>query len=63
MIFYAKECTSGYDSYTLSETESKHCVRVLRNKIGDEIEIINGLGEQFICKIIDDHHKSVKCKL
>ena len=52
MIFYAKECTSGHDSYTLSEAESKHCVRVLRNKIGDKIEIINGLGEQFICKII-----------
>ena len=63
MIFYAKECTSGHDSYTLSETESKHCVRVLRDKIGDEIEIINGLGEQFICKIIDDHHKRCEVQI
>ena len=61
MIFYAPDCTSKHDTFTLSEVESKHCIKVLRNKIGSEIELINGIGGQYSCKIIDDHHK--KCEL
>jgi len=61
MIFYAKDCSSKNNRYTLSEEESKHCIKVLRNKIGSEIELINGMGGQYSCRIIDDHHK--KCEL
>jgi len=61
MIFYAKDCTSKNTRYTLSEEESKHCIKVLRNKIGSKIELINGKGGQYSCRIIDDHHK--KCVL
>ena len=61
MIFYAKDCTSKNTRYTLSEQESKHCIKVLRNKIGSEIELINGMGGQYSCRIIDDHYK--KCVL
>lgn len=63
MIFYAPECTLDHNTYTLSEVESKHCIKVLRNKIGSEIEIINGHGGQFLCKIIDDHHKKCEVKI
>ena len=45
----------------LPEDESKHCVRVLRKKVGDEIILIDGKGNKAICKIIDDNQK--KCKL
>ncbi len=45
----------------LPEDESKHCVRVLRKKIGNEIYLIDGKGHQAISKIIDDNPK--KCKL
>lgn len=45
----------------LPEDESKHCVRVLRKKIGDEIILIDGKGNKAICKITDDNPK--KCKL
>ncbi len=45
----------------LPEDESKHCVRVLRKKIGDEIILIDGKGNKATCKIIDDNPK--KCKL
>lgn len=45
----------------LPEDESKHCVRVLRKKIGDEIYLIDGKGHQAISKITDDNPK--KCKL
>ena len=63
MIFYAPECTLDHNTYTLSEVESKHCIKVLRNKIGSEIEIINGHGGQFLCEIIDDHHKKCEVKI
>lgn len=45
----------------LPEDESKHCVRVLRKKIGDEIILIDGKGNKATCKITDDNQK--KCKL
>jgi len=45
----------------LPEDESKHCVRVLRKKVGDEIVLIDGIGNKAICKITDDNQK--KCKL
>tara|TARA_B100001287_G_scaffold85134_1_gene71130 strand:+ start:257 stop:940 length:684 start_codon:yes stop_codon:yes gene_type:complete len=61
MIFYASECNTETSFYTLSESESKHCIKVLRNTIGNTIEIINGKGLQLHCKIIDDHHK--RCKV
>lgn len=38
---------------TLTEEESKHAVRVLRMKIGDQAEIVNGHGDLFVGEIID----------
>ena len=61
MIFYASECNFRTNTYTLSESESKHCIKVLRNTIGNTIEIINGKGVQLTCRIIDDHYK--RCKV
>ncbi len=59
MIFYSKECTSDASVLTLPESESRHCIKVLRKTIGDEIQIINGKGGHYTAKIIEDHHK--KC--
>mgnify|MGYP001468584251 FL=1 len=61
MIFYAPDCKMQYSDYTLSELESKHCIKVLRKVNGDKIELVNGIGGQFECVIIDDHYK--KCKV
>ena len=63
MIFYAPDCSMKNDSYTLSEEESKHCIKVLRNKVGSEIEIINGTGGQFLCKVINDHYKRCEVQI
>lgn len=41
----------------LSEEESKHCVRVLRLKEGDEIEVVDGSGHLYRCKIALAHPK------
>ena len=63
MIFYAPDCKMQYSDYTLSELESKHCIKVLRKVNGDEIELVNGIGGQFECVIIDDHYKKCKVKI
>ncbi|MFR9649900.1 MAG: 16S rRNA (uracil(1498)-N(3))-methyltransferase, partial [Rikenellaceae bacterium] len=50
-LFYAPNITPPY--HTLSEEESKHCVRVLRLGLGDTIHITDGGGNLFCCSIIE----------
>ncbi len=57
MTFYDPEAGKGKS--ILPEEESIHCVRVLRQKSGDEIEVFNGLGTIFQAVIEDAHPK--KC--
>lgn len=54
-LFYAPDFSS--QSYTLSEEESKHCIRVLRLKEGDSLHITDGRGDLFCCRIVDAHPK------
>ena len=50
-LFYAPDITPPL--YTLSEEESKHCVRVLRLGRGDTLHITDGRGNLFCCQITD----------
>ncbi len=52
-LFYAPDLTPP--DYTLSEEESKHCVRVLRLTAGDAIHITDGRGNLHHCRIVDDN--------
>ena len=52
--FYGPEIC---DTLTLPEVESGHCVRVLRLKEGDEIEVVDGNGNCHLCRISLAHHK------
>ncbi len=45
------------DTLILPEIESQHAVRVLRLKEGDEIEIVDGKGALFLCRITLAHSK------
>ena len=54
-LFYAPEIT--LPEYTLSEEESKHCVRVLRMRVGDELHITDGKGNMYRCKVLNDNAK------
>ena len=54
-LFYAPEIT--LPRYTLSEEESKHCVRVLRMEVGDELHITDGKGNMHRCKVVDNNVK------
>lgn len=60
-LFYTPDINS--DLYTLSEEESKHAVRVLRLKLGDKIELIDGHGGFYDAEIIDDNQKRCSVKI
>ena len=51
-LFYAPEITEG--SCTLSPEESKHIVRVLRKKAGDELLLTDGRGTLHTVRILAD---------
>ncbi len=54
-LFYAPNITPPH--YTLSEEESKHCIRVLRMSQGDTLHITDGRGNLFCCRITDANPK------
>lgn len=54
-LFYIPEITGNL--ITLPEDESKHCIRVLRMKLGDNVDIVDGKGNLFSCSIVDTNPK------
>lgn len=57
-LFFAPNIES---QLVLDENDSKHCVRVLRKRTGDTIQVLDGVGGLFECRITDDNPK--KCKV
>lgn len=55
--FYCPDLNPDVKSSTLPESDSQHCVRVLRMTAGDEIEAVDGRGIAYTCRIIDPHPK------
>ncbi len=53
-LFYAPDITPPL--YTLSEEESKHCIKVLRLRLGDTLHITDGRGAMHLCRIVEAHH-------
>ncbi len=53
-LFY---CPDIATSLTLSEEESRHCVKVLRLAEGDEIDVVDGCGTWHHARITMAHHK------
>ena len=60
-IFYTPDISGN--SYTLNETESKHCIRVLRLEQGDEIILVDGRGGFFTAEIVDPSPKRCGVKV
>ena len=54
-LFYAPEIS--LPRYPLPEEESKHCVRVLRMTVGDELHLTDGKGNMYRCKVVSDNVK------
>ena len=51
------------NQYTLNETESKHCVRVLRLNEGDKIQLVDGKGSFFEAVIRHAHPKACQVEI
>lgn len=58
-LFYIPEISGA--EVVLNETESKHAVRVLRLKEGDQLQLVDGKGGFYKAEIAEAHAK--KCKL
>lgn len=56
-LFYQPDALTGANH--LNAEESRHCVRVLRKKIGDTIHITDGAGTVFLAGIL--HASPAKC--
>ena len=60
-IFYTPDIEA--DFYQLSESESKHCIRVLRLQLGDTIYLVDGRGSLYTSVIVHDHPKHCKVEI
>lgn len=60
-IFYEPDILTN--GGILNEEESKHCIRVLRHKNGDQIHVIDGKGTRAICTIINASPKACEIKI
>ena len=50
-------CPDIAETLTLGEDDSKHCVKVLRMSEGDTIEVVDGNGNLYTCRISMAHPK------
>jgi len=60
-LFYTPDINS--DEYILSKDESRHCIQVLRKKIGDIIYLVDGKGGFYKATLIGDNPKSCHLKI
>jgi 16S rRNA (uracil1498-N3)-methyltransferase len=56
-LFYSKDISDG--GRVLDPDESAHCVRVLRHRRGDQINVVDGHGMLYRCTIVDDDPRGV----
>ena len=52
--FYAPDIA---ETLTLPESDSRHAVKVLRMTEGEELQVIDGRGNVYTCRLVDAHPK------
>ena len=55
-LFYTPDISEK--TYAFSKEESKHCIKVLRKKTGDDIYLVDGKGTLYHTVLIDDNPKA-----
>lgn len=60
IIFYAPDIEQ---TLTLPESDSQHCVRVLRMHEGDELRVIDGRGTMYHCRLSVAHAKRARVEI
>lgn len=56
-LFYAPDALTNNE---LDQTNSQHCVKVLRKKIGNVVDLVDGKGNFFEVELVNEHPK--KCE-
>lgn len=62
-LFYNSELTTASNTLTFSREESRHIVRVLRKKEGDNLDITDGKGNLYKGKILQAQDKKCTVQL
>ena len=60
-LFYAYEVSGRF--CRLDAEESSHCVRVLRHRTGDAVDVIDGLGTLYHCRLTEDSPKGAEAEI
>ena len=60
-LFYAYEVSGGLA--LLDAEESNHCVKVLRHRSGDDIDVIDGAGTLYHCRLTLDNPKGAEAQV
>lgn len=60
-IFWTEDIAGGI--CRLGEEESAHCVRVLRHRAGDRINVIDGHGTMYECTLVTDSPKGAEARI
>ena len=48
-LFYSNQIENN--TITLSQDEAQHCIKSLRKERGDEIRVVDGIGNLYITKL------------
>ncbi len=62
-LFYTADLKPDQSLFQLSEEESKHAVRVLRLNVGDQVQLIDGVGGFYEAEIADAHPKRTQLRI
>lgn len=62
-LFYNPEISETTKEFTLPAEESKHLIKVLRKKEGDEFHITNGKGWLFVASLVTTDPKDATAKV
>ena len=60
-LFYSKRIAGSLCE--LDAEESVHCVKVLRHRVGDHINVIDGEGTFYDCTLLDDSAKAAVARI
>lgn len=62
-LFYTADLKPDQSLFRLSEEESKHAVRVLRLNVGDQVQLVDGVGGFYEAEIADAHPKRTQLRI
>lgn len=62
-LFYTPDIHPNQTEYTLNEEESKHCARVLRLQVQDQVSLIDGHGNFYQATLVEAHPKRTRLRL